>query len=260
MPLAGTRVGRRHSCGTGVGVGCHHHPGGRVWDSLRAFSGCPRLDSISLAPPGKLRPDRVPSPRMTLAGSPPGIPRGHATRAHPAIGCSSPGPLQALCARRFPWQPRKPASFALGLAAGTVTSAAPPQRVPRHPCLSPRSPRLPRVPVVAQRQLLSHPRPPPIFLLAPRTHLSSARQPRPPRAAPTPAVSRAGARLEAPPAGRATDRARLPRGRGLRGGACEGGEPGEVNGNLTPQRPMGRDEALSGRGHTHWGGPGPGEI
>ncbi|MEJ1281750.1 hypothetical protein NN561_012700 [Cricetulus griseus] len=191
---------------------------------------------------------------MTETGSPPGRSRGHATRAHPAFGCSSPGPLQAPCARRFPWQPSKPASIAPRLAAGTVTSAAPPQRVPGHPCLSPRSLRPPRVSAVAQRHLLGYPRPPLTFLLAPRTHLSSARQPRPPRAAPTPAVSRAGARLEAPPAGRATDRARPPEGagppgRGLRGGACEGGKYGEVNGNLTLQRPMGRDKASDGRGH-----------
>lgn len=132
-------------------------------------------------------------------------------------GAAPPGPLQAPCARRFLWQPSKPAFIAPGLAAGTVTSSAPPQRVPRHPCLSPRSPRPPRVPAVAQPHLLGHPRPLLTFLLAPRTHLGAARQPRPPRAAPTPAVSGAGARLEAPPAGRATDRARPPKGRGLWG-------------------------------------------
>lgn len=132
MPLAGTRVGRRHSCGTGVGGGCHHHPGGRVWDSLLGhFSECPRLDSISLAPPGKLRPVRVPPPRMTEAGSPPGSPRGNATRAHPAFGCSSPGPLQAPCARRFPWQPSKPASFRAGTRRGDRDQRGPaPARAP----------------------------------------------------------------------------------------------------------------------------------
>lgn len=229
MPLAGTRVGRRHSCGTGVGGDITTILVGECGTPSWSLSGCPRLDSTAKAPPGKLRPGRAPPPRMTGAGLPPGNPRGHATRAHSAFGCSSPGPLQAPRARRFPWQPSKPASFAPGLAAGTLTSAAPPQRVPRHPCLSPRSPRPPRGPRSSPEAPPGPSSAPPTFLLAPRTHLSSARQPRPPRAAPTPAVSRAGARLEAPPAGRATDRARPPRGRGLGGGACEGGEPGEAN-------------------------------